>query len=444
MQINQSEVKDQMMVLTLTLEPQDYQDAVQKELKQIRQKANVPGFRPGMVPMGMIKKMYGKGVLAEVINKEIGTHLGKYMEDQKLNILGDPLPNEELTPALDMDTQDTFTFAFDIALAPEFDAKLNGKNKLTHYNITVTDEMVDNQINSYAERYGENVEVEQAQENDILKGIITEQKEGGVVKENAMFNPMYMKDEEQKALFKDVKKGDVVTFNPVKAYQSDVEVSSMLGIMKEDVAGLSETFTMEVQGIMHHQAAAIDAELFAKVYGENNIQDEADFRAHVKAEIEENMSEDSEYKFGLDTKAAIMKKMEKVAFPEAFLKRWVKATNEKMSEEEIERDFDKMLDELRWHLAKDQLMKHFNIQVEKEDVEDYAKKVAKMQFMQYGLMHVEDQFLTNYAQEMLKKEDQLRGIVERVAEQKVYAALKGVAKIEEQAISHADFGKLFS
>jgi len=167
-------------------------------------------------------------------------------------------------------------------------------------------------------------------------------------------------------------------------------------------------------------------------------------KLQIKKEIESNMEEDSKYKFGLDAKEAIMKKMEKVALPEDFLRRWVKATNEKLTDEELTRDFPKMVEELKWHLAKDQLMKHFNINVEKEDVEAYAKEVARMQFIQYGLMHVDDQYLTNFANEMLKKEDQLRGIVERVAENKIYEALKTVAKIEEKAISHEDFGKLFN
>ncbi|MGN0235370.1 MAG: trigger factor, partial [Paludibacteraceae bacterium] len=176
----------------------------------------------------------------------------------------------------------------------------------------------------------------------------------------------------------------------------------------------------------------------------NNVKDEADFRARVKAEIEGNMAEDTKYKFGLDAKAAVMKKMEGLQFPEEFLKRWVLATNEKMTQEELDKDFPKMLEELKWHLAKDQLMKTFEVKVEKEDVEAYAREVARMQFMQYGLMHVEDAYLDNFAQEMLKKEDQLRGIVERVAENKIYEALRGVAKVEEKTISHEDFGKLFA
>ena len=446
MQITKSEIKDMTGVITMVVEPADYQEEVQKELRQIRQKANIPGFRPGMVPVGLVKKMYGKGVLADVINKTLGAKLGEYIEAEKLNILGDPLPNEELTPAMDLDNQDTFTFAFDIAVAPEFNAKLDGKSKLTHYTITVTDEMVDNQVKSYASRFGEYVDAEESQEGDVLKGLLKEvgNDANPLQKENAVMHPQYMKDQKIAKLFYGKKLGDVITFNPMKAFDSAVEVGSLLGIKKEEAENLKADFTFELQGITRHKDAAVDGELFAKVYGENNIKEEADFRAKVKAEIEENMAEDSKYKFGLDVKEAILKKMEKVEFPNAFLRRWVLATNKDMTEEQLDKDFDKMLEELKWHLAKDQLMKEFDIKVEKEDVEAYAKEVAKMQFMQYGLMHIDDQYLTNYANEMLKKEDQLRGIVERVAENKIYEALKGVAKIEEKAISHADFGKLFA
>lgn len=443
MQITQSELKNLTATLTITIEPADYQEDVQKELKQVRQKAQMHGFRPGMVPAGLVKKMYGKGILADVLNKKVGESLQKHIEDNKLAILGEPLPNNELTPAIDMDTQDTFTFAFDIAVAPEFDAKLNGKNKLTEYEIEVTDEMVENQVKSYTERFGEYTQAEEVAEGDLVKGLCKE-VDGEIVKEGAILNPQYMKQKTQAKKFIGAKKGAVITFNPTKAFGSEVEVSSLLGITKEQATELKSDFTFEIQEITRHTAAAIDGELFAKVYGENNVKDEAEFRAKVKAEIVANMAEDSKYKFGIDAKAAIMKKMEKVEFPVDFLKRWVLATNEKMTEEQLEKDFPQMIEELKWHLAKDQLMKEFNVDVQKEDVEAYAKEVAKMQFMQYGLMHIDDQYLTSYAQEMLKQENQLRGIVERVAENKIYEALKGVAKIEKKSISHADFGKLFN
>ena len=360
MKIEQSELKDLTGVITLTIEPADYQEEVNKQLKEVRHKAQMPGFRPGMVPAGLVKKMYGKGILADVLNKKVGEGLQKHIEDNKLQILGDPLPNNELTPSIDMDNQDTFTFAFDIAVAPEFDAKLNGKNKLPMYTIEPTEEMVNKQVEAYTNRYGE-----------------------------------YIPEDKEKGTKAEVK------------------------------------------------PCAIDAELFAKVYGADAPKDEAAFRARVKEDIVRSLAEETKYRFGIDVKEAVMKKMEKVEFPVEFLKRWVLATNEKMTREELDKDFDKMLDELKWQLAKDQLMKEYKIDVQKEEVEAFAKRIAKMQFMQYGLMNVEDDMLANYAQEMLKQENQLRGIVERVAEDKIFEAVKGVVKIEEKTISQEEFDKLF-
>ena len=448
MKIERTEPKDLQTVVTLTLEPADYLPEVEKELKDFRRKASIPGFRPGNVPMGLVKKMYGKSVTAEVVNKTLGQKLSEYIETEKLQVLGEPLPNEELTPAIDLDNADTFTFAFDLGLAPEFDASLNAKNKLTEYHITVTDEMVDKQVQGYADRYGESIEVEEVKEGDMLTGLLKEvgNDAAPIQKENAMLNPQYMKEKKVAKSFYGKKLGDVVTFNPMKAYDSAVEVASMLSIKKEEAENLQADFTFEIQKIRRHEAAKIDAELFAKVYGENNIADEVAFRQKVREEIEANMAQDAEYKFGLDAKEAVMKKLENVAFPDAFLKRWVLATSDKdkMDAEKLEKEYPAMLEELKWQLAKDQLMQKFEIKVEKEDVEAYAKEVARMQFMQYGLMHVEDQYLTSYAQEMLKNDQQLRGLVERVAENKVYKALKTVAKIETKEISHEDFGKLFA
>ena len=359
MKIDQSEVKDLKAVVTLTIEPADYQEEVAKQLKEVRHKAQMPGFRPGMVPAGLVKKMYGKGILADVLNKKVGEGLQKHIEDNKLNILGDPLPNKE-QGNVDLDHEETFTFAFDIAVAPEFDAKLTAKNKLPEYTIEPTEEMIDKQVETYANRFGE---------------YIPEDKE----------------------------KGTKAEVKPVP----------------------------------------VDAELFAKVYGADAPKDEKAFRARIKEDIVRSLAEESKYRFGIDVKEAVMKKMEKVEFPVDFLKRWVLETNDKMTQEELDKDFDKMLDELKWHLAKDQLMKEFKIDVQKEEVEEFAKRIAKMQFMQYGLMNVEDAMLANYAQEMLKNENQLRNIVERVVEDKIFEAIKGVAKIEAKTISQEDFDKLF-
>ncbi len=444
MQITMSEVQNLQAQITLVMQPEDYQEQVEKEIRQLRQKAQIPGFRTGNVPKGLIRKMYGKNVLADVINKELGTALQKYVDEQKLHILGEPLPNEEQNQKVDLEFDNTFTFVFDIALAPELDTKMTAKNKVTYYRVKVTDEMVTNQVNNYAARYGSYGDADEVAENDIVRGTIKENKEDGISKEDAVIYPRYMKDKKIKKQFIGLKKDGTVTFNPMKAFDSETEVASLLGIDKEKAKELTTDFTFTVTSISRHQPAAIDAELFAKIYGENNIKDEADFREHVRQEIQANMDQDSEYKFGLDVKEALMKKAEKAELPEDFLRRWIKVNNEKMTDEEIDKNFPQMIQELKWQLVKDQLLKQLDIKVEKEDVEAYAKKVARMQFMQYGLMHVDDQYLDNFAQEMLKKDDQLRGIVERVAEEKIYEAEKKIMKVEEKEVSQEEFNKLFA
>ena len=421
-----SEVQNLQAQITLVMQPEDYQEQVEKEIRQLRQKAQIPGFRAGNVPKGLIRKMYGKNVLADVINKELGTALQKYIDEQKLHVLGEPLPNEEQNQKVDLEFDSTFTFVFDVALAPELDTKMTANNKVTY------------------DRYGTYQDVDEVQENDIVRGNIKENKEDGISKENAVIYPRYMKDEEIKKQFLGLKKGGNVVFNPMKAFDSETEVASLLGIDKEVAKQLTTDFTFTIATISRHQSAAIDGELFAKIYGENNIKDEADFREHVRQEIQINMDQDSDYKFGLDVREALMKKVEKAELPQDFLRRWVKVNNEKMTDEELDKNFPQMLTELKWQLVKDQLIRQLDIKVEKEDVDAYAKKVAKMQFMQYGLMHVEDQYLDNFAQEMLKKDDQLRGIVERVAEEKIFEAEKKIMKVEEKEVSQEDFNKLFA
>lgn len=443
MQVTKTDINALNAQLTVVVEPQDYEEKVQKQLKDIRRKASIPGFRPGMVPAGLVKKMYGKAVLGEEVNKAINEGIYNYIRDEKLNILGEPLPNDEATPAIDWDTDTTFSFTFDIALAPEFDAKLTGKNRLTYYDITVSDEQVQNQIDAYAQRFGQYVQADDYQAGDMLKGKLAEQREGGVVKEDAVLSPEYMQDKEQQNLFEGAKKGDKIVFDVKKAYQNEAEISSLLGVKKEDLANIGDQFELEIASITRHEKAEVNQDLFDKVYGAGNIADEAAFRERIREEIKSNFKQDADYKFGLDAKEAVMKKMEKLEFPEDFLKRWLLATNEKMTAEEIDKDFPKMLDELRWHLAKDQLATAYEIKVEKEDVEAYAKEMVRMQFLQYGLSNVDDTLLTQYAQESLKDENQVRGIVERVQENKVYEALKAVVKLETKEISYEDFGKLF-
>ena len=350
--------------------------------------------------------------------------------------------NEAETPELDFDSQDTFTFVFDVAVAPEFNAKLTASNKLTYYDVTVSDEMVENQVKGYASRYGKYEHPEAVAVGDMLRGNLVEQKEGGKSINNQVLAIDKMIAAEQKK-FVGAKEGDVITFNPMKAYDNEAEVKSLLQIKPEEEADLKSDYTFTLETITRHEPAAIDQELFDKVYGEGNVKSENEFRDKIKAEIKANMDEDAKYKFGLDAKAAIMKKMEKVEFPEDFLKRWLKTANKELTDEQLEKDWAQTLDGLRWQLAKDQLAEQFEIKVDKADVDNYAKEIARMQFLQYGMTNVEDKYLEQFAADMLKDENQVRGIYERCMENKIYEALKGVVKLETKAISREDFGKLF-
>lgn len=444
MQVVKKDIDQLNATLTITIEPIDYEEKVVKELKNIRQKANIPGFRPGMVPASLVKKMYGKAVLGEEVNKAINEGIYKYIQEQQLNILGEPLPNVEDTPDIDWDNDTSFSFAFDIAVAPVFDANLSNKDTITYYEIKVDDAMVNRQIESYRSNFGSYVEAEQVEDGDIVKGILIEQKEEGIRKEDAILSPRYMEDKEQQKLFINAKKGDIITFNPKKSFGNEAEVASLLGIKKEEAGEHTGDFTFEITHITRHEMAAVDAELFAKVYGADAVADEEAFRTRIHDDIQKGLTADADYQFGKDAKKAVLKKMEGLTFPDAFLKRWILANNKDLTAEKLDEEYPELLKGLCWDLALDQLLKHYDIKVEKEDMEAFAKDITRMQFLQYGMSNVDDSLLTQYANQMLKDEKQLRAIVSRVSENKVYEALKGVVKLKKKAISQEEFNKLLT
>lgn len=444
MQVVKKDIDQLNATLTITIEPIDYEEKVVKELKNIRQKANIPGFRPGMVPASLVKKMYGKAVLGEEVNKAINEGIYKYIQEQQLNILGEPLPNVEDTPDIDWDNDTSFSFAFDIAVAPVFDANLSNKDTITYYEIKVDDDMVNKQIESYRSNFGSYIEAEQVVDGDIVKGILTEQKEEGIRKEDAILSPRYMEDKEQQKLFINAKKGDIITFNPKMAFSNEAEMASLLGIKKEEAGEHTGDFTFEITHITRHEMAAVDAELFAKVYGADAVADEEAFRARIHDDIQKSLTADADYQFGKDAKKAVLKKMEGLTFPDAFLKRWILANNKDLTAEKLDEEYPELLKGLCWDLALDQLLKHYDIKVEKEDMEAFAKDITRMQFLQYGMSNVDDALLTQYANQMLKDEKQLRAVVSRVSENKVYEALKGVVKLKKKAISQEEFNKLLT
>ncbi len=448
MNIAKKEIDQNNAIVTVHVEKADYAEKVEKTLRDYRKKANMPGFRPGMVPMSLLKKMYGKSVLAEEVNKLVSEGLYDYIRENKLNTLGEPLPNETEQPEIDFDTQEDFDFVFDIAIAPEFEVKLTQKDKIPYYNITVSDEMIDNQVKSYTGRYGKYVQEETVEEKDMVKGNLFEVKdgkiaEGGVNVQDAVLTPAYMKDEDQKKLFVGAKKGDVIVFNPKKAFENPVEISSLLKITKEQAENFDSDCQITIEGITRYYEAEINQELFDKVYGEGNVKSEEEFRNKIKENIQETLKADSDYKFALDARETLVSKLSDLTFPDAFLKRWVLATNKDLTAEKLEEDYPKMIEDLKWHLLKDKLAQANEVKVESADVEEYAKKIARAQFAQYGMIGIEDDILNNYAQDMLKKEETIKNIVDKVAEDKILEAVKKAVKLNEKEISIEDFNKMF-
>lgn len=436
--------------ITIQVVEADYAEKVEKTLKEYRKKANIPGFRPGMTPMGLVKKMYGRSIKAEEMNKLLQDSLYNYISENKLDILGEPLPNEEDENANDFDNGTEFEFKFDIALAPEFEPELSDKDSVNFYNINVNDEMIENQVKNYAGRYGSYTQVDEAVEmKDMLKGQMVEVDaegtivEGGITVEDATLAAEYIKDEEQKAIFSNSKKNSVVVFNPKKAFENETEISSMLKITKEEAAELTANFQFEIQSITHYTESPIDQSLFDKVYGEGTVATEEEFRAKVAEGIAGSYKEDSEYKFGLDVKTMMVAKMADLVYPEAFLKRWVLATNEKMTEESVEKDFHLMLEDLKWYVCKNKLAQMFELKVEKEDISAFARRMTRIQFAQYGMTSVPDDILENYSTEMLKNQDTVRNLAEKALEDKVYNAVREKVTIVDNTISVEEFNKMF-
>lgn len=435
--------------VTITLSKDDYAEKVEKKLKEYRKKANIPGFRPRMTPIGLVKKMYGKGVLAEEVNQLVSEALYNYIKENNLNILGEPLPNETEQKPVNFDTEEDFEFVFDVAIAPEFDINLTAKDKIVYYDINITDEMVDSQIKSYTSRFGSYEQVEEIAENDVVKGQLVELnadktvKEDGIKVTDAVLSPVHLSDAKSKKAFVGAKKGDKVTFNPQIAMKNEADLASFLKISKDTIKDVKADFSFEIQQITRYNESPIDQSLFDKVFGEGKVKNEKEFRTLIEEGIKDSYVSDSDYKFGIDAKEALVKKLDKVVFPEEFLKRWVLVANENLTAETVEKEFDLMLNDLKWYLIKDQIAKANECKVEKEDVEAFARKMAKIQFAQYGMLNVPEDILANYAQDMLKKEETIKNMVDKVLEEKVLDVVKTKVKLDKKAISYEDFNKMF-
>lgn len=432
--------------LTVSIVKADYAENVEKNLRDYRKRANFPGFRPGNIPMGLLKKMFGEAIIAEEINKQVQDALYKYIKGNDLNILGEPMVNPDSVMA-DFKNQEDFEFIFDIAFPPKFEVNLSDKDKVNYYTITVTDEMVENQVKSYTGRFGKYVQEDTVNENDMVKGELLEMiggkvNEDGIKVNDAVLTPAYMKDAAQKALFVGKKKGDVVVFNPQVAFENETEISSMLKISKDQAKKIQADFQMTINGITRYQESEINQELFDKVFGEGNVTTEKEFINRIKANIQEDLTSDSNYKFSLDAREMLLSKYKDITFPDEFLKRWLIVANEKLTPDMLEEEYPKIIRDLLWHQIKENIAKANDLKVEAADIEEYAKKVAKSQFAQYGMVGMDDSILDNYAKDMMKKEENIKRFSERALEEKVLAFVRNTVKLNKKDITIENFNKM--
>lgn len=437
-------------LMTITVEEADFKDNVEKTLKDYRKRANVPGFRPGKVPMSLIKRQIGASAKMDAVNKVVGEQLYKYIQDNKIQMLGEPLPSEQQVP-VDLEQDGPYTFKFDIAVAPEFKIELTNKDKVNYYTIDVDDKLIDQQVDMYASRSGKYEKVEDFEGNDMLKGDIREldadgnTKEGGITVESAVLMPEYIKVEEQKNLFKGAKLGDIITFNPKKAYPENLgEISSLLKITREEAEQLTADFSYQITEISRFTKAPVNQELFDQVYGTGNVTSEADFRERIAAELKAQLVGNSNWKFLRDLRAYCEKKVGELTYPEAILKRVMQLNNKDKDADYIEKNYEGSIKELTWHLIKEQLVAATGIKIGDDDVKQAAKEAARAQFAQYGMSNVPEEYLDNYAGEMLKKQENAQGFVDRSIDVKLTEALMKVVKLNEKKVSLDEFNKLMS
>ena len=435
-------------LLTITIEQADYQEAVEKTLKNYRKRAQVPGFRPGMVPMGMIKKQYGTAVKMDEINRLLGDKLMAYIRENNIQMLGEPLASESQEPQ-DLEKDGPFTFKFDIAVAPEFKAELTGKDKIDYYTIKIDDKLIDDQVQMYAQQAGEFQKAEVFSGNDTLTGDLRQLDadgntlEGGITTDSGMVMPAYIKDEAQRKLFDGCKPGDIITFNPKKAYpDNDAEVAALLKVKKEDVKDLESDFSYQVTEIRHFQPAEVNQQLFDRVFGEGTVTDEKAFRQKISEQLETQLVQNSDYKFLTDLRVYMEKKVGKLEFPEALLKKVMLNNNKDKGADFVEKNFEGSIKELAWHLIKEQLVAAQEIKVEDADLKAIAKEAMRAQFAQYGMSNIPDDVLENYAEEQLKKRENLDNFVDRAVDQKLVEKYKTVVKLNEKSVTLEEFNKM--
>jgi trigger factor len=448
MNITKENIDDLNAVLKIKIEKTDYEDKAETVLKDYRKKATIKGFRPGMVPIGLIKKMYGKAVQLDEINKIVTENIQKYITDEKLEILGDPLPKVDEQDKIDFDTQQDFTFSFELGLSPVFELKLSKKNKVNQYDIIVDEKMRSQYLENYTRRYGELKKSEQIEEKDVVKGRIEAIDENGNVipegpsVEETSLGIDIIKDKKIKKEFIGKNIHDTIDFDLKKAFPNDTEIAGILHKKKEEVADLGANYRFTVNEISRFYPAELGKELFDKIFGEGVINSEEEFMKKIEEEIVANLKRESDFKLMMDIKNMTMEKTD-FQLPEEFLKKWLLRVNEKSTAEQIEKEFDSFRKDLKWQLIRNKVARDNEVKISEEELQKEAENITRYQFQQYGLFYTTDEQIANYAKETLKRDEDAKRIADKILDEKVILLIKELVKLEDKSVTTEEFNKLF-
>jgi trigger factor len=448
MNITRENIDDLNAVLKVKIEKTDYEGKVETVLKDYRKKATIKGFRPGMVPIGLIKKMYGKAVEIDEINKVVTESIQKYITDEKIEILGDPLPKADEQEKIDFETQTEFTFNFELGLSPVIDLKLSKKNKVNEYEILIDEKMRKDYMENYTRRYGELKKAESIEEKDVIKGKVEAiDTEGNVITEGPSVDETsigvdIIKVDSIKKEFIGKGLNDSVDFDLKAAFPNDSEIAGILHKKKEEVPDLPSNYRFTIHDISRFYPAELGKELFDKIFGEGVITTEEEFMKKIEEEITANLKRESDYRLMIDVKEMAMEKTD-FALPEEFLKKWLLRVNEKTTQEQIDKDFDNFRKDLKWQLIRNKIARDNEVKISEEELQKEAENITRYQFQQYGLFYDTEEQISNYAKETLKREEDAKRIADKILDEKALALMKDLVKLENKSVTVEEFNKLF-
>ena len=437
-------------LLKIEIEKNDYAELMDKRLRALRQKAQMPGFRQGMVPLALVRKMHGKQVLIEELNKLVMNGVESHLKENSINILGDAIPNETEQKKLDFDVDENFEFCFDIALMPEINAQLTKDDTLPSYRVVVEDEVIDKQVDNYRRQFGAHAMADKVEVDDLVKGIMVELENGepgeaGIRIEEAMLIPAYMKGKMEQKKFIGATVGKVFVFNPNKAFKgAEAELASLLRIDREAVKNMKSDFSFEITEITRYQLAELNGELFDKIFEKDSIQNEAEFREKIKDIMLSQYFSLIDVVHKRNIRDMLIRKADGLVFADDILKRWLLLTNEDKTKENVENEYPAFVAEMKYNFVKSKIVKDSNIEVSDEEIEAMAGQVVRSMFARYGRYSIPEDEFNNYVTNMLNNEKRVRELISRILDEKLSVLMKELITIDEQEVTTQEFDKILN